>query len=103
MQVFDRKGNLLSLFGERGLYVGNLARPKGIAVDDEENIYVTEGYYDYLLVFDKEGRLLLPIGGTGSQPGQFYLPTGVWTDSRNRIFVSDMFNGRVVVLQYLGQ
>jgi hypothetical protein len=26
----------------------------------------------------------------------------VWTDSRNRVFVADMFNGRVVLFQFLG-
>jgi hypothetical protein len=34
--------------------------------------------------------------------GQFFLPAGVTVDRRNRIYVDDMFNGRVVVLQYLG-
>ena len=28
--------------------------------------------------------------------------SGVWVDERNRVFVADMFNGRVVVLQFLG-
>ncbi len=88
--------------GARGLYVGNLVRPKGVAVDGDGNIYVVESYYDHLLVYDREGNFLLPIGGLGKDVGQFYLPSGVWTDARNRVFVADMFNGRVVVLQFLG-
>lgn len=89
-------------FGARGLFVGNLVRPKGVAVDSEGNIYVVESYYDRLLVFDKHGRFLMPIGGTGPETGRFYLPAGVWVDSRNRVFVADMFNGRVVLFQFLG-
>lgn len=89
-------------FGARGLFVGNLVRPKGVAVDSEGNIYVVESYYDRLLVFDKHGKFLMPIGGTGPETGRFYLPAGVWVDSRNRVFVADMFNGRVVLFQFLG-
>lgn len=88
--------------GARGLYVGNMVRPKGVSVDSEGNIYVVESYFDHLLVFDRDGRFLMAIGGLGKDVGQFYLPAGVWTDDRNRVFVADMFNGRVVVLQFLG-
>ncbi len=103
VQVFSADGDVLQRqFGSRGLYVGNLVRPKGVAVDHEGNVYVVESYYDHLLVFDRLGRFLMAIGGTGSDVGKFYLPAGVWTDSRGRIFVADMFNGRVVVFQFLG-
>lgn len=88
--------------GARGLFVGNLVRPKGVSVDTEGNIYVVESYHDHLLVYDRQGTFLLAIGGLGKDVGQFYLPAGLWSDARNRIFVADMFNGRVVVLQFLG-
>ena len=103
IQVFDKAGRFVSSFGERGLYVGNLTRPKGVAVSEDGLVYVVESYYDYLLVFDREGQLLLPIGGTGHRPGQFYLPSGVWAGQRGRVYVSDMFNGRVAILQFLGE
>jgi DNA-binding beta-propeller fold protein YncE len=95
-------GDVKLAFGRRGLYVGNLVRPKGVATDDEGNVYVVESLYDTLLVFDRDGRLLLSIGGTGKEAGKFFLPAGVWVDGRNRVFVADMFNGRVVVFQFLG-
>ena len=56
-------------FGERGLYLGNLVHPKGVAVDGEGNIYVVESYHDHLLVYDKTGRFLMAIGGTGKANG----------------------------------
>ena len=95
-------GRSVSVFGSRGLYVGNLVRPKGVAVDSERNVYVVESYHDHLLVFDREGRFLMSIGGLGATTGRFYLPAGVWTDRRDRVFVADMFNGRVVLFQLLG-
>lgn len=101
VQAFNRDGTPVMDFGELGIEVGNLSRPKGVAVGGGGRIYVVESYYDYLLVFDSAGRLLLPIGGTGQDVGQFYLPAGVWTDAQHRVYVADMFNGRVVVFSEL--
>jgi len=103
VQVIDAaSGQVERIVGARGLYVGNLVRPKGVAVDTEGNVYVVESYYDHLLVFDRLGRFLMGIGGLGAESGKFYLPAGVWTDRLNRVFVADMFNGRVVMFQHLG-
>jgi len=90
------------VFGERGTKVGNFVRPKGVATDSENNIYVVESYFDHLLIFDSQARFLLPIGGGGKEAGTFYLPSGVWVDRQNRIFVADTFNGRIAVFQFLG-
>lgn len=103
IQIYSRDQQLEQTFGKRGMYVGNLVRPKGVAVDDEGNIYIVESLYDTLLIYNPEGQLLLAIGGTGKEAGRFFLPAGVWTDSRNRIYVADMFNGRVSVFQFLGE
>jgi DNA-binding beta-propeller fold protein YncE len=103
VQVFDaQSGQYRRTIGARGMYLGNLVRPKGIAVDGERNIYVIESYYDNLLIYNADGEFLMPLGGTGSGTGRFFLPAGVWTDERNRVFVADMFNGRVVVFSFLG-
>ena len=103
VQVIDAaSGQMRRSFGSRGLYIGNLVRPKGIAVDTERNVYVIESYYDHLLVFNRNGEFLMGFGGVGVDSGRFYLPAGVWTDPLNRVFVADMFNGRVAVFQFLG-
>ncbi|MEQ6340807.1 MAG: 6-bladed beta-propeller [Gammaproteobacteria bacterium] len=102
IQVLAPDGKVLRMFGRRGLFLGDMTRPKGVAVDGAGNVYVVESYYDHLLVFNGEGELLLPIGGGGSGVGEFYLPAGVWTDQRRRIYVADMFNGRIVIFEYLG-
>jgi DNA-binding beta-propeller fold protein YncE len=101
VQVLDSKGEFVRSIGSRGLYLGNLVRPKGVTADSEGNVYIIESFHDYLLVYDQVARFLLPIGGTGSDIGKFYLPAGVWSDNRDRIYVADMYNARVVVFQYL--
>lgn len=103
IQVFTLEGDGRLSFGQIGINVGNMSRPKGVAVGADGRVYVVESYYDHLLVFDPEGRFLLPIGGTGTSEGRFYLPAGVWTDNANRVYVADMFNGRVSVFKELTQ
>lgn len=102
-QATGLEAKVLQVFGRRGLFVGDLIRPKGVTVDAAGNIYVVESYYDHLLVFNSQGEFLLPMGGAGGGMGQFSLPAGVWSDQRGRIYVADMFNGRVVVFEYLGE
>jgi DNA-binding beta-propeller fold protein YncE len=102
IQVFDAEGKMIEKFGKLGLYVGDLVRPKGVAVDSASNIYVIESLYDNLLVFNNQGHILLGLGGSGKGIGEFYLPTGVWTDNQDQIYIADMYNGRITVLQFLG-
>lgn len=103
VQLLDAEtGQSKQVIGEFGLNVGNLVRPKGVAVDSEGNIYVVESYFDRLLVYNKEGQFLMPLGAEGQMIGEFYLPSGVWIDAHNQVFVADMMNGRVVLFQFLG-
>ena len=102
VQVLTSDGEFKFEFAKRSLYMGDLPRPKGIAVDKAGRIYVVESYYDYLLVYDEFGRPLLPIDGTGGASGKFELPAGAWTDSAGGVYVADMLNGRVAVFTYTG-
>jgi len=103
VQVLAPDGSVISTIGQRGLFLGNMVRPKGVTTDRDGNVYVIESYYDHVLVFSEAGELLLPIGGSGDGAGRFFLPAGAWTDHGRRLFVADMFNGRIVVLDYLGE
>ena len=95
-------GEVRLRFGARGIRVGDLARPKGVAVDSDGDIYVIESSYDHLLVFNRQGALLLGIGDRTAGPGKFDVPTGVWVDRGDRVFVADMLNHRIAIFQFLG-
>jgi len=101
VQVIDPSSGHVRTVGKRGLYVGDMTRPKGVAVDSDDNLYVIESYYDHLLIYNSAGNLLLPIGGSGKRAGRFFQPAGIAIDRQNRVFIADMFNGRVAVYQYL--
>jgi DNA-binding beta-propeller fold protein YncE len=103
VQIFDLATDGKVTFGELGIRVGDMTRPKGVAVGADGRVYVIESFFDHLLVYDYAGHFLLPIGGTGGEPGQFYLPAGVWTDAHGRVFVADMFNSRVSIFKELTQ
>jgi DNA-binding beta-propeller fold protein YncE len=85
--------------------------PQCVAVDDKDNIYVTDSQSGKIFVFNPEGKFQRAIGSLKGGEGFFKRPTGIAIDSaeqriyvtdtlRNKIFVLDM-NG--AVLQTIGQ
>jgi len=74
-----------------GIY---LADPRGIAQDDQGQVYIADGTQDEVLIFDRTGRYIKSFGRTGQGPGEFLKPWHVlyWND---QILVSDTGNRRV--------
>ena len=101
VQIFDLEGSYLSGFGKVGDSPGQLARPKGVAVDKDGHIYIVDAAFDNFQIFDEEGRLYLFVGSAGHRPGYFWLPAGIHIDHRDRIYVADSYNRRIQVFQYL--
>lgn len=103
VQHLNPAGEPLEIIGARGLYVGNLVRPKGVALDGAGHVYVVESYYNRMLVFTADGRFLMPLATDNSALGRLYLPADVLVDNQQRVYLVDMFNGRVLIFQYLDQ
>jgi len=101
IQIFDLEGRYLKKFGSAGDSPGQLARPRGVAVDSEGHIYVADAAFDNFQIFDEEGRLYLFVGAAGHRPGSFWLPAGLHVDEKDRVYVVDSYNRRVQVFQYL--
>jgi DNA-binding beta-propeller fold protein YncE len=99
VQLFDVEGNFKGQIGATGNPKGDIYRPKGIAIDSEDHIYLVEGEWGLVQVFDREGRLLYHFGnGTGF--GRFRLPSGLFIDKNDRIYLVDTYNRRVQIFQY---
>jgi DNA-binding beta-propeller fold protein YncE len=99
VQLFNRDGAFKGLIGKTGDPAGGIYRPKGLAFDSEEHIYLVESEWGLVQVYDQQGRLLYHFGnGTGF--GQFALPTGLFIDSSDRIYLVDSYNRRVQIFQY---
>jgi len=87
--------------GRAGDAPGDLAMPKGIAVDGDGHVYVVDARYENVQIFDRDGRLLLFFGREGTGPGRFWLPAGICIDTNDRIWISDTYNRRIQVFDYI--
>jgi DNA-binding beta-propeller fold protein YncE len=79
-----------------------LRSPSGVAVGDDEDIYVADTGEDRLVKLSPTGRLLAEWGGTGSGAGTFRGPTAVTVNSHGQIFVADSGNDQIQKLSPLG-
>lgn len=102
VQVFTLDGQYLRKYGQMGASFGQLARPKGVAVDSEGHVYVVDAAFGNFQIFDTRGDLLLFVGRTGASSGEFWLPAGLHIDGKDRIYVVDQYNRRLQVFEYLG-
>ncbi len=103
VQVFTLDGRFVRKYGEMGSDLGQLARPKGVAVDSEGHVYVVDAAFANFQIFDDKGDLLMFVGRTGWSPGEFWLPAGLHIDDKDRIYVVDQYNRRLQVFEYLGK
>jgi DNA-binding beta-propeller fold protein YncE len=90
------------IFGESGNAPGQLVQPRGIAIDPQGNIIVSDSANHRLIVFDPSGAPIRTIGSFGSGDGQFYEPRGVAVDAQGNIYVADTWNARIVKLDPQG-
>ncbi|HEC18279.1 MAG TPA: hypothetical protein ENI97_02935, partial [Gammaproteobacteria bacterium] len=81
------------------------ARPRGLAVDRDGNVYVTDAAYRNFQIFNPQGKLLLSIGDEGleDKPGQFALPAGIAVDERGLVYVVDQLFMKVDVFRRIPQ
>ena len=77
-----------------------LKKPRGIAVDQDGLVYVSDEELCAVLVFSPQGDLVRKIGGIGSRPGEFLSPKN--NHQRQQTVLADYGNQRIVVLTTAG-
>ena len=89
---FDTSGHLKRTLGRLGDNIDELVRPKGIAVDNANRLWVIDSGVslspslwstEVAKIYDAQGRLLLYFGGPGNEPGSMNLPAKIILDSRH--------------------
>ena len=74
--IFSQKGERLQTFGSRGSGPGQFNCPCGVAVDINDNIYVTD-YNNHVQKFTRDGAFVKAVGQQGDKRDQFNCPIGI--------------------------
>lgn len=82
---------------------GDFAKPAGVAVDAEGNLYVADTLNNRIEMFDADGQFVSTFGKAGDGPGYLARPKGVAIDSDGHIWVADGMQDRVQVFNKEGQ
>jgi DNA-binding beta-propeller fold protein YncE len=91
-------GAVLERIGSEGDGPGELARPMGVAVGPEGDLYVADSCNHRVEVFGRDGAFRRALGRAGTGPGEMRYPYGIAVDPRGRVVVSEYGNQRVQVL-----
>src|SRR5271167_4140600 len=77
--------------------------PQCVAVDAQDNIYVTDSESGKVFVFNSDGKFQRTIGSLKGGEGFFKRPTGVAVDSAaQRIYVTDTLRNKIFVMDMQG-
>lgn len=96
-QVFNMNGSISLTVGEWGVLPGQLFRPKGIAIDQQGNFYISDSYMNVVQKFSDGGDFVAVLGDKG-KPYDMLTPVGM-SISQNRLYVVEMKKNRVSVYQ----
>ena len=102
LQKLDPEGRSLSSFGSLGDAAGETPRIKGVAVDRDGHLWVTDAHLDQVALYDGDGAFLIGLGRTGGGPEGFVFPAGVAAHPDGRVAVVDSLNRRLKIFRLLG-
>uniref|UniRef100_A0A3P8V843 RING-type E3 ubiquitin transferase n=1 Tax=Cynoglossus semilaevis TaxID=244447 RepID=A0A3P8V843_CYNSE len=120
--VFQSNGKLVTKFGARGTSDRHFAEKSGanialeqklsksgpvfsphfVAVNNKNEIVVTDFHNHSVKVYNADGEFLFKFGSHGEGNGQFNAPTGVAVDTNGNIIVADWGNSRIQVFDSSG-
>ena len=90
-------------FGQPGSSVGMLRLPCGVAVNERDEIAVTDSNNHRVQVFSSDGTYLRSFGRKGDKQGELNWPTGIAFDQNSRSIVVDGLNRRVQLFNEQGE
>jgi DNA-binding beta-propeller fold protein YncE len=109
VQVFDEEGQYLRDWGrlmqindpQEGGY-GAFYGPRGIAVNADGEIYVTDTGNRRVQIFDAEGTFLRAFGRAGAGTSELDEPVGIAVSPEGEVYIADTWNHRVQVFTQIG-
>jgi DNA-binding beta-propeller fold protein YncE len=99
--VYDAdKFNLIRTIGTPGKNhtltdPGNFSYPTNVALDADNNVYVTDSFNSRVEIFDADGNFIRQFGKAGDRPGTLFRPKGIAIDVDGHVWVADAVQDRV--------
>ncbi|XP_078361727.1 E3 ubiquitin-protein ligase TRIM71-like [Oculina patagonica] len=103
IQVKPRQYRPVLSFGQQGLAAGMLKNPWGVAVNERNEIAVTDNGNNRVQIFSSDETCLSSFGRKGNEQGEFDFPVGIAFDNNGNIIVVDSRNHRVQFFSGLGE
>lgn len=110
---FSVEGKLLAQWGLKGTNGGQLAFPRAVAINEQNEIFLSEyGTVERVQRFRLPDTLpggqispafLNSFGEMGNGPGQFNRPEGLCLDAQGRLYVADSCNHRIQIFDRDGK
>lgn len=93
--VVTQNEEYITEFGSAGQGDGQFVWPASIALDKDENVYVTDEWLSRVTVFTKDGEFIRNWGTEGSGPGEMHRPNGITIGNDGLAYIADGGNHRV--------
>ena len=103
VQVKPRQYKPLLSFGGEGSSAGMFNGPWGVAVNELNEIAVTDRYNNRVQIFSSDGTYLRSFGSMGDQEGEFNEPTGIAYLNNGNTVVADSENNRLQIFTEQGE
>lgn len=93
--MFDLDSEYVGTFGHYGEEDGQLVWPTSVAVDSDDQVFVSDEYLHRISAFDPDGGFTDNWGVYGAEPGQLNGPASLAFDAEDNLYVSDHQNDRI--------
>ena len=103
VQVKPRQYKPVLSFGGDGSSAGMFNGPWGVAVNECNEIAVTDRYNNRVQIFSSDGTYLRSFGSMGDQEGEFNEPTGIAYLNNGNTVVADSENNRLQIFTEQGE
>ena len=91
---FDRDGNPLTYWGEKGTGEGQFCNPSGLLIRGDRMLLVDSGN-NRVQEYSLDGKYFTQWGSGGNLDGQFDHPWGICDDVHGNVYVADWRNDRI--------
>src|ERR1017187_7676060 len=103
VHIFDFEQQKYKFLSRRDARKDPMLTPQCVAVDAQDNIYVTDSQSGKIFVFDANGKYRRVIGSLKGGEGYFKRPTGIAVDSvAQRIYVTDTLRNKIFMMDMQG-